>query len=341
MDTNEKSRQQDYYRILLPEVPSDNLDTFLGIGEKYSSIIPKRKYALNIPDVGSSAPAAPPAPAAEAKVTDIGAATPLDIPDVGADPLGGGAEAPLDAFGPQDNAIEDTTVDKDALAVLLDIEDIKHTLQTLKTELRINDTKEEIHFEVEQMIKSVRKEIDDIKARKVPVRKEYDTEGAYKEQLYPQVVNILDDILVPLVNTVPDYNLLATQISSTYDDGTIKNAIVSVTVILINNDYKYEFKADVPILNGLIQSPQYLTRSRKIIPLTEEAMYLELNSESFIKLSPDYRQKDNMFSNIGENMLRQQDKQKVYPTDSQEQHSEISGEKTWIPNKQRGLIDER
>jgi len=330
MDINEKSKQQDYYKILFPEIPTSNLNATLGIGEKYSSI-PMKKYALKIPEVGAKD--TKPNPPTSGKPADPAASTPVDAP------AGGGTLASPEEFTPPESKEE--TVDKEALSVLMDIKDIKHTLQNLKNELRINDTKEEIQFEVAQMIKSVRKEIDDLKARKVPVRKEYDTEGAYKEQLYPQVVNILDDILVPLVNTIPDYNLLATQISSTYDDGTIKNAIVSITASLVNNDYKYEFKIDVPVLNGLIQSPQYMTRARKIIPMTEEALYLELNSESFIKVSPDFRQKDNMFSNVGENMLRQHDKQKMYPTNTPEQHSELSGDKSWITNRQRGLTDER
>lgn len=333
----DKERQQDFYKVLLPEVPLENINNFVGIKEKYSSM--KKKYALNLPDVDSKDSPNIPSPTNSPKQdVDSKSNIPLDLPpvEVGKTDIGGGTLAPIDSFGSQD----DDSIDKETLSVLLDIEDLKHSLTNLKTELRINDTKEDIKFEVDQMIKSVRKEVEDLKARKVPVRKEFDTEGAYKEQLYPQVVNIMDELLLPLISSIPDYNLLATQVSSTYDDGTIKNAIVSILVTIINNDYKYEFKVDVPILNGLIQSPQYMTRSRKIIPLTEEALYAELNSESFIKISPDFRKKDNMFSNVGENMLRQHDNQKLYPTTAHPQRSEISGDRVWLPNKQRTNIDE-
>lgn len=331
MNTEEKLKQQDYYKMLLPEVPNTNLDTFLGVGEKYSRSSAYTRYAIDLPDVDG------PKLDTTLKAPGTGDDIPIDAPLLSDSPVGGGTLAPTEAFGKNTDT---DNVSKENLGLLLDVEEIKNSLNLLKTELRINDTKEELHFEMDQMIKSVRKEIEDLKARKVPVRKEYDTEGAYKEQLYPQVVNILDELLVPIINSVPDYNLLATQVSSTYEDGTIKNAIISVTVSLINNDYKYDFKVDVPVLNGLIQSPQYLTRARKVIPFTQEALYTELNSESFIKITPDYRQKENMFSNIGENMLRQPDRQKSYETSTHESHSEVSGEKSWIANKQRGLSDE-
>ena len=76
----------------------------------------------------------------------------------------------------------------------------------------------------------------------------------------------------------------------------IKNGIVTISVIIPYNDYKHEFKVDIPVLNGLIQSPQYMTRGRTIVPFTEEGIYSEITKESFVKLSPYYKKKDNLFS---------------------------------------------
>jgi len=330
MDDLEKSKQQDYYRIMLPEIPMNNINKFVGIKEKSAEVDnthSRVKTALTLPGIADDVEEKKIKPPAEDTNADILADTEE-------------AAAPPPILNEVDVPEEGTTEDK-TIELLLDIADAKNELQNLEREIKINDSKEEILDEVNHLIRGLRKELEDLKSRKVPVRKEYETENSYKEQLYPQAVNVLDDIIVPLIDAIPDYNLVATQISTTFDDGTIKNGIVTISIVINNNDFRHDFKVDVPVLNGLLQSPLYITRGRKVIPLTAEALYEELNSESFVRISPTYRQKDNMFSNIGQNILRKHDDQKLYPTYQHEMspHSKpLDG--TWVPNKQRGIGNE-
>ncbi len=81
----------------------------------------------------------------------------------------------------------------------------------------------------------------------------------------------------------------------------------------MREDYNYDFKVDVPILNGIIHYPMYMERGLKIIPLTETAIEEELQSASFVKAAPELREKPNLFSVNPSNIHRKQDKQKYYP----------------------------
>lgn len=336
MENMEKGKQRDYMKILFPEISEKGLDKMLETKEKYSSFSTKR-VALNLPDIDDTS-------------TDN---APKDKEDV--------ANAPLDATGattpdisqstddlisepfPQLDQVQTDNVEEskeDALGLALELQDLKNEFQNLERELRLNDLKEDINYEVSKIVKGLRKEIDDFKARKVPQRAEYDTEGAYKEQLYPLVVNVLDNLLLSLVDIVPDYNLIATQVSEVYEDGSIKNGIVTISIVIPYNDYKHEFKVDVPVLNGLIQSPQYMTRGRTIVPFTEESIYSEITKESFVKLSPYYKKKDNLFSNSGENPLRQHDNQKVYPTEDRSNNDIDMSQNRWVANRQRSIENE-
>lgn len=322
MDPLEKSKQKDYYKILLPEISGSNINKFIGIKEKVSAVEGRTKRAIKLPGIGEEVK--------EPEKIDEVINTPMDK-----DP-----NAILPTVEETMSTVDDDS-DEEKISLLLDIEDVKNQVQDLERELRLNDMRAEIVTDVKSLVRGLQQELDELKSRKVPVRKEYETENSYKEQLYPQAVNVLDDLIVPLIDAVPDYNLIATQISTTFDDGTIKNGIVTINVMINNNDFRHDFKVDVPILNGLIQAPLYLTRGRKVIPITGEALYEELNSESFIKISPTYRQKDNMFSNIGQNILRQEDHQKMYPTYQPEvtPHGKpMDG--TYVPNRQRGLGNE-
>ena len=76
---------------------------------------------------------------------------------------------------------------------------------------------------------------------------------------------------------------------------------------------KYEFKIEIPVLNGLMQYPIYIQRGKKIIPLTKPEIQKELESLSYRKLDVDIPyKKDNIFNNIGDNIHRKPNNQKWY-----------------------------
>ena len=77
---------------------------------------------------------------------------------------------------------------------------------------------------------------------------------------------------------------------------------------------KYDFKIDIPVLNGLMQYPLYIQRGQKIIPLTKSEIQKELETFSYRKEdveSPNYDNKS-MFSPKDINIHRRRDNQTWY-----------------------------
>ena len=218
------------------------------------------------------------------------------------------------------------------------LEDLMGTVDNLDVSRKIMEAKQDILDEVAQELKLYRKELDEFLHKKTPQRKFFDSGGAYKENLYSMVTSLLDEVMPYLFEALPDYSLIATQISKTYEDGTVENGIVAVKISIDYETYKYDFKVDVPILNGIIQSPLYIQRGLKILPLTKDAIDTELSSISFRKSDPDkHVDKPNLFNNIGENTLRKHDNQKFYETESQLPAAVgLPPRSTWDPSRGRG-----
>jgi len=150
------------------------------------------------------------------------------------------------------------------------------------------------------------------------------TAGVYKEHVFKVVEYVLDDVLTQLVDQVPRYTFISSQVSKLFEDGTICNALVSVVVSIVYEGYKYDFKADVPIVNGVALAPLYLQRGLKLIPLTKQDIHSELESMSFSKVEPEYVTKPNLFSNTQTMHHRQQDTQKMYPVNTNKNLQEVS-----------------
>lgn len=300
-----------------------------------------KKKAVEIPPIGKAKkdqPAGGPTSPAGSPVTP---------------PTPGSATAPIDSTKPLPAVSPNKGVDQQTLDILKEevsraievsdlgreVQGLKDSVQDLEREERIIQIKEEMKEEFARQISSLQKELNELKEKKIPERGSFDTEGAYKEQLYPIATNVLDKIIVPMLNIVPDYNLIATQITSTFEDGTIENGIVSINMMIPNNDYRFDFRVEMPILNGLIQVPTFVTRGRKIIPLLQKNIYEELNTYSFRKLEPNYSFKKNPFSNTGENIHRKEDEQKFYETFNMEPSPVgITDNAKWRALKQRGMI---
>lgn len=217
-----------------------------------------------------------------------------------------------------DDSMEDAFLEEDKkdLGDMQDaINNINDSVNDLEVSRKIEDAKKDILQSVQDTIKDLQEELNELRSRKMPARKSYETEAAYRENAFTIAAYVLDDTLPELFNAMPDYSLVGTSISQTYEDGTIKDAIVTVNVTIPNKEgYRFDFKVDVPILNGIAQAPLYIQRGIRIIPLTEEAVQEELNSLAFRKVDiNDQQNKDNMFSYVGEGRYTRTDHQKVYP----------------------------
>jgi hypothetical protein len=268
------------------------------------------------------------------------AAPPIEIPDIEKSkpkseqkdiiipkPVGG--ESPAPENDPQLGDIN---------SIKSDIDQIKGSLADLEIDQKLEKIRDELIGEFTYTIKDLKKELDELKGRKVPEFGKFDSGGVYKEKLFELVTKVLDDVLVGLFNDIPDYSLLATQVSRTFDDGTVSDAIVSINATIPNDGYRYDFKIDIPILNGIVNYPTYIQRGLKIIPLTREKILEEMESVAFRKVEPERPyDKSNIYNNVGDNIHRRPDDQKWYDIDhTSPAPTGMPPVHSWIPNRNIG-----
>jgi hypothetical protein len=189
------------------------------------------------------------------------------------------------------------------------VNQLEETINNLKTERKLKMLEDYVYSNLEEL----KRVINDFKDKKVPPKNEYDTEGVYREKLYGLITDVLDKILPDLFEEIPDYNFIATQVSKVFDDGTVCDAIVSLGIIVPRDGNRFDFKCEVFIGNGLIHIPMYITRGIRAIPLTKDSIQRELNSFSYRKINVDTPyDKENLYSNTGENIFKRQNDQKEY-----------------------------
>jgi len=269
--------------------------------------------ALDIPSIEDKKPGeagSPPVPTGGVPVLPTADALP---------PLPGG---PTDALAPPlpeppkpKKPKEKDLSSKDKEAVLSSLDELRETIKTLKSELEMSVMKDEIIEKIKSHYKGLEEELDSLKRKEIPERKYFDTEGAYRDRLYGMATNMLDEFLPDLFEEIPEYNFTATQVSRLFEDGTVADALILLMATVPREGMKYDFKIEVPVLNGLMQYPMYIQRGQKIIPLTKAEIQRELNSMSYRKLDiEEPLKKDNLFNNIGENIHRRPDSQKWYET---------------------------
>jgi hypothetical protein len=269
---------------------------------------------------------------------DNPAQTPVQAPaegDIGID-----LEQPLDAGAeqaPVETPIETPAnpQDKEDIGKLQEtINKLELAVQSLEFEKKLQLLKEDILQEVVNKLKPIQRELEDWKERKIPGPREFDTEGAYRENLFTIACYVLDEILPQLFNDMPEYSLIATQIGKNFEDGTVSDGIVSVNVSVRKDEYIHDFKVDVPLLNGVAVSPQFLQRGLKIIPLTRDAIQTEMEYITFQKAKvEDLTDKQTIFSNTGDNRYRRLDTQKQYEINNQQnQPIGVPSQPSGIPN---------
>lgn len=302
MDINkdlEKAKKKDFMRLMLPEITEEKMDAMT-----------RTAAPLAFPDIGGGPQQGQQAmPQPGPQTGPQPGQTPMPTPD----PMPQPPKPPMPGMGqPQKPAIpKEKGMSKKEMEETL--ESLQHAMISLDLAAKLNALKHEIIDEVAQELKIYKNELDEYMNKKTPQRKFFDTGGAYKENLYTMATQLLDEIIPYLFESIPDYSLISTQISSTYEDGTVENALIAIRITIDYQTYKYDFKVDVPVLNGIIQSPLYLQRGIKIVPLTQEAIDTELSTISFRKTDPDKQyERKNLFNNVGDNPLRRKDNQKHY-----------------------------
>ena len=223
-----------------------------------------------------------------------------------------------DTNPPAENPIPDTISPEPAPNVDIDklqntINKLELSVQNLEFEKKLQSMKEEMLEAVMEQIKPLQKELEDWKERKIPEPREFDTEGAYRENLFTIGCYVLDEILPQLFDAMPEYSLIANTIGKNFEDGTVSDGIISINVSVKKDEYIHDFKVDVPLLNGVALSPQYLSRGLKIIALTKDAIQQELEYITFQKTNvTDLTNKQTIYSNEANNRYKRLDTQKQY-----------------------------
>lgn len=262
----------------------------------------------------------------------------VDLPAIG-ESAATDIATPEDQFDPN-NIIEPQPIipgqiSKDYEAIYKRIDELQDLVDSLMLEQKLQETSDKIMEKVEHMLFDLKKRIDDLYDKKVPSRSFYDTEGAYTSQLFTLACEVLDKVIPQVFDDVPRYSLISTSVSDVYDDGTVENALVALSVTLSNEGNRYDFKVDLPVLGGVIQTPYYFERGRRLIPLTESALRRELESFSYRKMDVEKpMEKPNLYSNIGSNPLKREDTQKYYEVNDTPQKSELPYDSSW--NTSRG-----
>jgi hypothetical protein len=239
---------------------------------------------------------------------------PLPGAGAGAGPLPGASVEPPPIEPPAKKSKGLSENDKDQ--ILAAIQELREKLHDATDDVRFSLVKDQIMEEVKDYHSDLEKELKSLKDKKIPERKFFDTEGTYKEHLYSMTTGMLDEFLPQLFDNIPEYSFIATQVSRIFEDGTVADALITLIVRIISNGMKYDFKIDVPVLNGLMQYPLYMQRGQKIIPLTKSEVQKELETISYRKddMNEDIPVKTNknMFKNIDENPTRRPNHQKWY-----------------------------
>ena len=330
-DNIDKKKQEEFYTNLFRELRIrdflEDENTIKKRGAPVGFDLPKiepidepgKNTGLTPPPIGNNPPiGAPPPP--------LGGAGPIKPPPIGGGvpPIGGGLPGGVPPIGGAPIAppigggilpvppVESKKDDTEELGTLLEsLDDLDDTLTNLQHDVKLQKAIEK----VEDKYHELEDEINKIKETRVPEREYFDTEGAYKEHLFGMVCEVLDDYLPELFEDLPDYSFLSSQISRTFKDGTIADAMVSLYVTVPKGKDRYDFKLEVPILNGLIYKPLYIERGLRIIPLSKREIMRELSSMTYRKTDLEFEtpyEKEQLFSNIGDNPHRRPDNQKVY-----------------------------
>lgn len=168
-------------------------------------------------------------------------------------------------------------------------------------------------------VETMENKLESFKKTVVPSRKQYESDTLFKKNLYDAVCQMLDELLVPLFERVPDYNLLSFQNTEYNKDGSVSNALVSINSTVDNGDYSYTFKIDVPILGGIINAPTFISRGNKIIPLLKANIQKEITTFSYVKAPQidDQEGRDNLYNANPDRMYHKEDNQTQYHTVNQ------------------------
>ena len=175
--------------------------------------------------------------------------------------------------------------------------------------------------EIIDITKDLNAKFEDFKKHTVPERLHFDTEILYKDKVFGKICDILDEILIPLFDLVPHYNLISISNTKYYEDSTIKNSLITINIEVDKDDFKYNFTVDVPVLNGVINAPVFIRKANKLIPLVKSEIQKELTN-GYMKATPSIVEdsyRGNIFSPISQQVPYVDDpnQKEYYSTSSQ------------------------
>src|SRR5271157_3785358 len=250
----EKSKETDYYGILFKDL---DIKSFLK--KQPREVYTHMAAELSLPDIAPKTGDSPEKPKEDmAPPTPPKESTPTPKAEPKTPPI---PEPPK----------EDPRVDK----LMSEIEVLKKEILELKGLGGAEGLRQLLTKDMEKFYKELKSDIEHLEDRKTPERGTFDTEGAYREHLYGMAVRMLDDFIPELVDEIPDYSFIASQVSRLYEDGTVADGLLCINISVPRGDSKYDFKVDIPVLNGLLHYPMYLQRGQKLIPLTKSEIQEE------------------------------------------------------------------
>src|SRR5271157_1199902 len=223
----ERSKEEDYYSALYKDI---DVKSFLK--KPIKEMRPKSAAGIDIPDIKpgdankepeGAKPAAAPAPP-KAAIPPVPPAMPKP------------PEPPK-----QDPAVP---------MLIQAVKEMKAQIDEIKSFGGIDGVRQLIMTDVDKFYKELKSDIESLEERKTPERGTFDTEGAYRDHLYSMAVRMLDEFLPELVDDIPDYSLIASQVSRMYEDGTVADGMIKINVRIARGTLAYDFTVDVPVLNG-------------------------------------------------------------------------------------------
>jgi hypothetical protein len=210
---------------------------------------------------------------------------------------------------PMDVSIESPDLLED---IKENLEDAERLTDKVQMEVKLLEMKQQLWDEFSKIIEDLQDELEDLKERKVPEIQEFEIENSYRENLFTIACYVLDETLPQLFQSSPEYTLITNLVSKNYSDGTVSDAVIYINVAVQKDDYIHDFKAEVPILNGIAVSPTYIKRGTKIIPLTIESIQEELSLTTYQKPTVESHSDQQNIYTYSENRYKKFDKQKQY-----------------------------
>lgn len=145
---------------------------------------------------------------------------------------------------------------KESLSVLKNIvsEELKlignNQFETDEIQKKLNDVVETLS-DVDSIVLDLRK-------RRVPEKKQYESDQSYEDSLYNQIIQIIDSVVCQVNSVFPEYQYNKSSITRFDPVGNILNGEFLIAVVLSNFQSKIRYHLEIPvyIFDGYVQFPE-------------------------------------------------------------------------------------